>query len=69
MPREPILGNEPPDDDEEKSRRKDGPPRRNDRSSDEEDGQLRPQRMDDMIGQREVFQRLRIAIDAAKKRG
>ena len=30
---------------------------------------LRPQRMQDMIGQREVCERLRIAIDAARKRG
>ncbi len=30
---------------------------------------LRPQRMQDMIGQREVAERLRIAIDAARKRG
>jgi len=30
---------------------------------------LRPQRMQEMIGQREVCERLRIAIDAARKRG
>ena len=30
---------------------------------------LRPQRMQDMIGQRDVCERLRIAIDAARKRG
>ena len=32
------------------------------------DEQLRPQRMQDMVGQREVFARLEIAIDAARKR-
>ncbi len=36
---------------------------------DEEDRNLRPQRMQDMIGQREVCERLRIAIDATLKRG
>ncbi len=37
--------------------------------SPEEDGQLRPQRMCDMVGQREVYARLEIAVDAAQKRG
>lgn len=35
----------------------------------EDDRMLRPQRMGDMIGQREVFARLEIAVDAARKRG
>lgn len=35
----------------------------------EEDRQLRPQLMRDMVGQREVFARIEIAIDAARKRG
>src|SRR3954469_20805357 len=35
----------------------------------EEDSSLRPQRLDEMIGQREVFERLLIAVDAARKRG
>jgi Holliday junction DNA helicase RuvB len=34
----------------------------------EEDRDLRPQHMDEMVGQREVYARLRIAIEAAKKR-
>ncbi|MHB0955575.1 MAG: Holliday junction branch migration DNA helicase RuvB [Pirellulaceae bacterium] len=39
-------------------------------SPDEEFQQnLRPQRMQDMIGQQDVCERLRIAIDAARKRG
>ena len=33
------------------------------------DRQLRPQRMSDMVGQRDVFERLQIAVDAARKRG
>jgi len=33
------------------------------------DEQLRPQRMRDVVGQREVFARLDIALDAARKRG
>src|SRR5438132_7591444 len=35
----------------------------------EEDRALRPQRMRDMVGQREVYARLEIAVDAAQKRG
>ncbi|MCE9545330.1 MAG: Holliday junction branch migration DNA helicase RuvB [Planctomycetia bacterium] len=35
----------------------------------EDDRLLRPQRMGDMIGQRAVFERLEIAVDAARKRG
>jgi Holliday junction DNA helicase RuvB len=35
----------------------------------EEDRVLRPQRMQDMVGQREVYARLQIAVDAAAKRG
>jgi holliday junction DNA helicase RuvB len=33
------------------------------------DGDLRPQRMREMVGQRDVYERLEIAIDAAGKRG
>jgi Holliday junction DNA helicase RuvB len=35
----------------------------------DEDRDLRPQRMQDMVGQREVYARLEIAVDAAGKRG
>ena len=35
---------------------------------DDEDRDLRPQRMRDMVGQREVYARLEIAVDAASKR-
>ena len=35
---------------------------------DDEDRDLRPHRMEDMVGQREVYERLRIAVDAANKR-
>jgi Holliday junction DNA helicase RuvB len=35
----------------------------------DDDRGLRPQRMRDMVGQREVFARLEIALDAARKRG
>jgi Holliday junction DNA helicase RuvB len=34
----------------------------------EEDRDLRPQRMADMVGQRDVYERLLIAVDAARKR-
>lgn len=36
---------------------------------DDFDNQLRPQRMQDMVGQREVYARLQIVVDASKKRG
>jgi Holliday junction DNA helicase RuvB len=36
---------------------------------DDDDGQLRPQRIKDMIGQRDVIERLNIVVDAARKRG
>ncbi|MBN2474825.1 MAG: Holliday junction branch migration DNA helicase RuvB [Pirellulales bacterium] len=35
----------------------------------DEDRDLRPQRMRDMVGQRKVYARLEIAVDAASKRG
>ena len=35
----------------------------------DDDRDLRPQRLDDMVGQREVRERLEIVIDAASKRG
>jgi len=35
----------------------------------DEDRDLRPQRMRDMVGQRAVYSRVEIALDAAKKRG
>jgi holliday junction DNA helicase RuvB len=35
----------------------------------DEDRDLRPQHMQDMVGQREVYARLEIAVDAAAKRG
>jgi Holliday junction DNA helicase RuvB len=42
---------------------------RSERQVREEDFALRPQRMEDMVGQREVYERLRIAVDAALIRG
>ena len=42
--------------------------RGNDDNGNEEDRDLRPQRMEDMVGQRDVYARLRIAVDAAMKR-
>jgi Holliday junction DNA helicase RuvB len=37
--------------------------------ADDEDSSLRPQRLNEMIGQRDVYERLMIAVDAARKRG
>jgi Holliday junction DNA helicase RuvB len=42
---------------------------RREETSPEEDRVLRPQRMQDMVGQRAVYARLEIALDAAMKRG
>ncbi|QDV10525.1 Holliday junction ATP-dependent DNA helicase RuvB [Rosistilla oblonga] len=39
-----------------------------DEEQDQQDRQLRPQRMADMVGQRDVIERLQIAIDAARGR-
>ena len=60
LAREPILSNEDgeaPDDRDMRAR-----------VDPEEDRVLRPQRMGDMVGQREVFARLEIVLDAARKR-
>ena len=38
-------------------------------TQEEDDRDLRPQRMQDMVGQREVYERIEIAVDASKKRG
>ena len=43
--------------------------RENQPEPEDEERDLRPQRMRDMVGQREVFARLEIAVDAARKRG
>ena len=42
---------------------------RTEAADEDDDRALRPQRMQDMVGQREVFARLEIAVDAARKRG
>ena len=57
MPREPILqfNDEEQDPLDRDFRQKENA---------EEDQNLRPQRMRDMVGQREVFARLEIALDA-----
>jgi len=67
MVRETVLrGGEPPEDDDDDGDddfgKLDAP------GSPEEDRALRPQRLRDMIGQREVTARIDIALDAARKR-
>jgi len=42
---------------------------RNQFAKDDRDRHLRPQRVREMVGQRDVIERLRIALDAARKRG
>jgi Holliday junction DNA helicase RuvB len=60
LARQPILHNEDSDDR--------SPPQSAPQPEGDEDRELRPQRMRDMIGQREVFARIEIALDAARKR-
>ncbi len=74
MAREPIIG--PDDDPQRPSEPPDGDSQWPDEppdpapieSIDDEDRQLRPRRMQDMVGQREVGSRLSIALNAARKR-
>ena len=40
----------------------------NDPAPEEDDPHLRPSRLSEMIGQRDVIERLQVAIDAARKR-
>lgn len=61
MAREPILS---ADDAEAPN----APPNAYAALSHEEDSALRPQRLEDMVGQREVYERLKIAVDAARIR-
>lgn len=46
-----------------------GPPGAPPREPGDSDGKLRPRWMDEMVGQRDVIERLKIAIDAAQSRG
>lgn len=64
MAREAILSSND-DEDEGEARHV---PAGEQRAEADEDRELRPRRMSDMIGQREVFARLEIALDAARKR-
>jgi Holliday junction DNA helicase RuvB len=59
MARETVLGGSSDDDD-------DGD--RPDKQSQDDDPRLRPQRMWEIVGQREVYERISIAVDAASKR-
>jgi len=62
MTREPILS---ADDHQEEEA---APLREPTELTREEDMALRPKRMEDMVGQREVYERLKIAVDAARIR-
>ena len=62
MAREPVLQGEVPADDDRPLRSQAEIPEEDD------DRNLRPQRMTDMVGQREVYQRIEIAVDASTKR-
>lgn len=68
MTRETIIsGDEGDDEDDERLNRE--KILKGDEENEEEDRYLRPQRMADMVGQRQVRERLQIAVDAAMKRG
>lgn len=64
MVREPILQGDHSDQPEKRP-----PERPLDEIDRQLNDQLRPQRLQDMIGQREIVARLEIALDAARKRG
>lgn len=67
MTRETIFHGDGDDDDDDDRRERYGAADRSENT--EEDRYLRPQRMADMVGQRQVRERLQIAVDAALKRG
>lgn len=66
MPRETILSSDDswPEDEPESTFGSEHPAR-----TGEDDVALRPKHMNEMVGQRQVAERLRIAVDAAAKRG
>jgi len=72
MAREPILSNKRSDSDDDRDQgidsTRDGVAYADHHPEVDEDRDLRPQRMADMVGQREVFARLQIAVDATLKR-
>ena len=68
MTRDIILSNNPSPDDGDDEDLKDPNRLSNNPSPDEDDPHLRPRRLAEMVGQRDVINRLEIAIDAAKKR-
>ncbi len=65
MPRERILS---ADDAEPPSDSSPVETKQTDQDPPEEDYALRPRRMQDMVGQREVYERIKIAVDASLKR-
>ena len=73
MAREPILQDTSDTDEVDAARERstagDNAARKLPEQEDKESRLLRPQSMQDMIGQREVYARLEIAVDAATKRG
>ena len=71
MTREVLYGPDDSDGDDRDryDRDENGRPIDRRRTTSEEDILLRPKRLDEMVGQREVYERILIAIEAAKKRG
>ncbi|MCA8995409.1 MAG: Holliday junction branch migration DNA helicase RuvB [Planctomycetaceae bacterium] len=67
MPRERIFRDDE-DDDEDRSRSSSGGALF-DRENRELDERLRPERLEDVIGQRNVVERVRVILDATRKRG
>ncbi len=69
MAREPIIRGDD-DDDDRPAKRGAGkqPPAPRPTEDKERDDELRPQRLEDVVGQRSVVDRLRIMLNAARKR-
>ncbi len=69
MARQRIINGSPDEDPDDESPRPPLGPKVGFRPDDEKhDDELRPQRLEDIVGQRKVVERLRIMLDAAKKR-
>ena len=65
MPREAIIHNSDDDDSQDQPGGNGNTDAKSALQRNEEDSALRPKRMDEMIGQRDVFERIKITVDAA----
>ena len=69
MPRDKVIQRGVDDADVAPRQLPDGPAAPFDPNDESHDAELRPKRLDQVVGQRKVVERVRIMLDAAKKRG